>query len=147
MTALTPELTERAYQLYRVQGLSASETGAIIGCTRNAVIGRINRIYGALPKPEARARQNRPPAKIAHPPKPHKLKVAVMPTGSGPGPKPEPVTLLDFSRHGCRFPVAYRDGEHWFCNAPGDEGAAYCAGHSKLCYSPRVVKNAERRSA
>ncbi len=52
MSFWNDERVEKMYELYSKNGedLSARETGAILGCTRNAVIGKFNREFPSEPQ-------------------------------------------------------------------------------------------------
>lgn len=43
-----------------------------------------------------------------------------------------PVKLMDLDARMCRWPVATRDGEHFFCGREDDGKSLYCERHHKV---------------
>ena len=95
-----------------------------LGMTRNAVIGKANRlgmpIYQKPPKP--------PPPKQTKPPPPPPPIIDVAPTP----PKFLGLSLMQLRETSCRYP----HGEvppFSFCGQPQQDGSAYCGFHRRLC--------------
>jgi GcrA cell cycle regulator len=128
-------------------GLSCSQIAAEIGVTRNAVIGKMNRL--GLSRPRS-ARTNSPAAKRAAgrngggnitrlfsqhrilmqlPPEPQGWS-AVVSIHAGRG-----CSLLDLSPGKCRWPINEPGAQDFcFCGNQQVEGLPYCMGHARLAY-------------
>lgn len=132
------------------QGLSASQIGRELGCSKNAVIGKLHRVKiragdkparkypespyksGSAPK---RSRQELPKLIIEAPPP------AVMPGA--------PCGILDVT--GCKWAVGFDEaviGKHVFCNSPKHD-ERYCEFHVKqsvASYSTELIKKTLKRA-
>lgn len=126
-------------------GASASEVGAALGCSRNAVIGAAHRnnvvlaIIGHRKRhvpPRPRNRSRRPP----------KLSAVTQrsPTKTEPvasAAPPQPCSLVELTNVSCRWP----HGEphlpgFFFCGSPEADmtvGVPYCRFHRTMAYAPR----------
>jgi GcrA cell cycle regulator len=140
----------------------AAAIGRDLGRTRNAVIGRANRLGLAAPRrlteerrkssAEAAAERQRQAKRVAaararERERAHKeeLAAATRPPNLVVAPKrddtpgPDACELLDFTNRTCRFPLGeLRDPVRWFCGVPEADVAAgvpYCREHSALCYT------------
>lgn len=128
------------------------------GVTRNAVIGKVNRLGLSLPnKGNKNPRQSRRAAVSAarlvmvqsHRRAPGAVSlvpdVLIEPT---PADDPAPPTcehmvqFMDLENHHCRFPL-WRDrvppiNEQWYCGAPANvaDGRPYCPHHLGIAYQP-----------
>lgn len=132
-------------------GFAAGESASIVaarlnerfrpphGITRNAIIGRWNRL-GLCRGCDPRALKNRlvpGRKKRGKPLVPFAVRAFIPPT---PAVYPDPpaatgdvarvASILDLEEHHCRFPVA-RDG---FCGAEKVSGLPYCTEHVRRCY-------------
>jgi GcrA cell cycle regulator len=120
-------------------GFSSSQIATELGCTRNAVIGKVHRQgwsrSGArgTPKPRQRSRapvvrlvtsRNRGRRPATAPSAPAPLAVIVC----------EPKGILDIGAGECRYAVA--DDPFRFCAAPVAGALRYCADHARLSYQP-----------
>jgi GcrA cell cycle regulator len=123
-------------------GLTCSQIAAEIGVSRNAVIGKMNRLGLSRPR-EVLARE--PQAKraawrsrnVTRLFTQHRVFVELPPAPAeataiynGPG-----CSLLDLSPGKCRWPIS-EPGAHdfCFCGSQQVEGLPYCAGHARLAY-------------
>lgn len=122
----------------------AAEVSRIVGVslTRDAIIGRGQRMKPPLPMRAKVVRRDRVYAKAPkrEPIPPHRAKgraPAVPPRLPRAVPKPvaappdaKPVVLLDLEHHHCRWPLDEPQGpETLFCGAAKDTGSSYCAYH------------------
>jgi GcrA cell cycle regulator len=120
-------------------GLSCSQIAAEIGVTRNAVIGKLNRLGLSRPKnvpgrdPEPKRDAWRPRILTQHrilmelPPAPP-AKEAFVPSGHG-------CSLLDLSPGKCRWPMSEPGTDDFlFCGNCQVEGLPYCVGHARIAY-------------
>ncbi len=130
-------------------GHSASACGKQLGCTRNAVIGKVHRLNLAkrisTQAPRAKAkpkkyaggqfRKSRAKAKVIPfygKREPVIRKVAVPPPLP---PNCEPVRLLALPNQACHYPVGEATGERqMFCGMA--TGSTYCAYHARMMYRP-----------
>jgi GcrA cell cycle regulator len=131
-------------------GLSCGEIAREIGVTRNAVIGKVNRLGLSRPRDViSRQLEQRRTAKLAHPKTPrtwrskrprlnifaqHEMLMAApaegIPTYNGRG-----CTLLELSQGKCRWPISSpRADDFCFCGNEPVEGLPYCLGHARIAY-------------
>ncbi len=136
----------------------AAAIGREIGRTRNAVIGRANRLGLAVPRrlteerrkagAEAAAERQRQAKRVAAArarERNEELAAATRPPDLVVVPKrddtpgPTACELLDFTPYTCRFPLGeLHDPVRWFCGVAEADVAAgvpYCREHSALCYA------------
>jgi GcrA cell cycle regulator len=144
--------SERIEELKRCfqAGLSSSQIAREMGVTRNAVIGKINRLGLSRPRDMAtRQLEQKRAAKLARPRRPrlHVFAQREMLTKafSGPPALAEAIaihegrgcTLLELGHGKCRWPIDGPDGEDiFFCGNEPVPGLPYCAGHARLAYRP-----------
>jgi GcrA cell cycle regulator len=141
----TPEQTERLKGLW-ASGMSARECAELLGVTRNAVIGRVNRI-GMPPRERKTTIKSTAALKPArrHPFASTAPIKALPPLATGPV-EPLNIAFLELGPGQCRF--AY--GEHapfTFCGQPQRDESSYCTAHHRLCYAPRERLTKEQRQA
>lgn len=135
--------TIEALAALQAEGLSASQIGARLGCSRNAVIGKLHRL-GLNGSPERRAvtaslsgvnRRSKTPKDPDAPPTPRaprlpswmRLRVAAVASRD--------VILAD-TTGGCSYPTGSAAGQHLFCDLPRRAGSSYCPAHHRLCVIP-----------
>lgn len=133
-------------------GRSTRDIAAFFGTTKNAIIGKINRlglsgkqgdavaIYGAAgPKPMSLpAIVSAAPAPVVKTPKP---KRTVMQMQEIAIPTARSVSLADLEPCSCRWPLGdLRSDDFAFCGAPAAFGKSYCPEHYARSVTPRVAK-------
>jgi hypothetical protein len=154
---------EQLYDLWMVRGLSCSQIGAIMGRTRNAIIGRCHRKGWKKPTDtQTRILTGKIGAGVLRAPKIERKtgrgnamgsaaaraigqrksgahgKEAVDLKGAdvlSPNAKP----WLERKARQCAYPVSGEGADTWSCCNPTD-GDAYCAGHARLMISPNVSR-------
>ena len=144
------ELLERCFHA----GLSCSQIAREMGVTRNAVIGKINRLGLSRPRDLAtRQVEQRRAGRLAHPklpraPRPKRPRpdifaqhamlreafteppAADVPIHNGRG-----CTLLELGRAKCRWPISTPGAADFcFCGNEPVEGLPYCLGHARIAY-------------
>jgi GcrA cell cycle regulator len=141
------------------KGYSASYIGAVLKKSRNAIIGKINRLkekgYISQKAPRAKrsisatVKKEKPPTKIARIPKKTEVIVKIKPKLE-PKKLPEnpfivlgvkPVKFSKLKRNKCKYVI--NDGhpsDYLFCNADTDTGKPFCDYHHSICYT-RAYKN------
>jgi GcrA cell cycle regulator len=151
------ELLKRCFHA----GLSCSQIAREIGVTRNAVIGKMNRLGLSRPKDvigrelERRraARPARPKAPRTWRPKRPRLNIFAqreMLIAAFPGPQPHaediPIyngrgcTLLELSEGKCRWPISNPGAAGFcFCGNEPVKGLPYCLGHARIAYRPAGI--------
>ncbi len=146
------EWTDERIALLREQwtaGNSASVCAKVLGCSRNAVIGKVHRLNLAkrISTQFARARA-KPKKYVSGQFRKSRAKAKVIPFyGSRepvirkvamPAPLPpncEPIRLLALPNQACHYPVGEATGERqMFCGMA--TGATYCAYHARMMYKP-----------
>jgi GcrA cell cycle regulator len=137
-------------------GLSCGQTAREIGVTRNAVIGKMNRLGLSRPKDViGRQLEQRRAARLARPKTPRtwrskspRLNIfaqheMLMVTFRRPQPPAEDIpiyngrgcTLLELSQGKCRWPISNPGAEDFcFCGNEPVKGLPYCPGHARIAY-------------
>jgi GcrA cell cycle regulator len=143
--------TDRIEQLRRCfnAGLTCSQIAREIGVTRNAVIGKMNRMGLSRPR-DVLSAQMRRAAKLARakPERnwrrlsiiaqrkmlrdayPEETQPEEIPIYNGRG-----CTLLELKQGQCRWPINEPGAENFcFCGNEAFQGFPYCVGHARLAY-------------
>jgi GcrA cell cycle regulator len=126
----TEERVETLTQMW-LDGSTARQIAEILGegVTRNAVIGKANRLGLSKPsKSSETRRQRRTEVKQA---------VLQMPEGGA--------TILTLTSSTCRWPIGDPgDDDFRFCGAKPKEDGPYCEFHARLAYQPPASREARR---
>lgn len=128
------ELFELAIKLWN-EGHSASLIGLKIGKTRNAVIGKLNRMKKKGNPQPPRATTQAIPRRNARPPLQKKKVIAFVPKEQASLPQDQKarigtLTLFELQPYSCRWPFGDRD--FTFCGDTKISGSPYCAEHTRL---------------
>jgi len=143
-------------------GLSCSQIAREVGVTRNAVIGKMNRLGLSRPKDViSRQLERRRAARPARPKTPRTWRPNIfaqhqMPIAAFPAPQPHaediPIyngrgcTLLELSQGKCRWPISNPGAEDFcFCGNEPVKGLPYCLGHARIAYRPAGIARARER--
>lgn len=128
----TEERVARLRELWE-EGLSARQIAeGLGGITRNAVIGKANRMGLSKPTKSSMTRkQNR-----------QEVKPVLAPPVTGGA------TILQLSSNSCRWPLGDPGDENFrYCGAPASQSAPYCEYHARLAYQPASSRDSKKRSA
>jgi GcrA cell cycle regulator len=137
MSEWTDERIDTLRQLL-ADGLSASQMGDVLGCSRNAILGKIHRLGLSCRQATAvhnpvkgiRPRRSRPPQS-----EPRLPRVTFVPLPELLPIPDHPVELLNLAEHHCRYPYDV-DGGFLFCGRVKLADLPYCAGHCAICFNP-----------
>ena len=134
-----PEHDARLKEL-NLRGWNARQIGAVLGRTRNSVIGRSHRLRMANQPPAGRShrprahRKPRAPREPSSPqygqPSPPRLTASIAPSMALVFVAIDPRDIVGVT--GCLWPVGWNEtaiGRHLFCNADRGEAKPYCAAH------------------
>jgi GcrA cell cycle regulator len=130
MGALWTEEREAALRKWHGLGLSGSAIAVQLGISRNAVLGKIDRLGLSSGEPRsAKPVRQKPKVERKRPwmPLPETVELPAMPAA----PK-NAITLLELKSHQCRWP--FGDGPILFCGGDAVDGKPYCAGHCRVAY-------------
>jgi GcrA cell cycle regulator len=142
----TPERLELLKSSFEA-GLTCSQIAGDIGVSRNAVIGKLNRLNlkrknsGDVPRPAPK----RAPKGSRPKPLPRLQYQLLRTLYADPQPEieQEPThnehrcSLLELSEQRCRWPINTPGAmDFCFCGKTPVEGLPYCAGHTRLAYRP-----------
>lgn len=144
----TPERVEELKACFG-EGLSCSQIATRIGISRNAVIGKLNRLGLTRPRSRlARDPEAKRPAGRARPGagnitrifSQHRILVELPPEPPG-GAEVVSIhagrgcSLLELSPGKCRWPVSEPNARDFcFCGNAQVEGLPYCVGHARIAY-------------
>jgi GcrA cell cycle regulator len=145
MATWTPERIEQLRN-FAGSGLSSSQIAAEIGVTRNAVIGKLNRLGLARGRPAGGPARTCPPraSRPRHSPQRALLRLMFAQAPSiagGAGAQlarvesARPCSLIELAHGTCRWPVDNLDASDFaFCGNEAAPGFPYCAGHARMAY-------------
>ena len=147
------DIEKKIVQLWS-EGLTGGQIAIVMGCTRNAVMGRLKRLRDAgyvdykisqarvvAVKKTALKRERKRLSKLPNMTE-KKLNILapmlrieeltiVEPV------KTDHVKLMNLTSKSCRYVVSGNSvKEFMFCNIPKKDGSSYCPEHHKLCYIP-----------
>jgi GcrA cell cycle regulator len=124
---------------YANAGLSCAQIAAEIGVTRNAVIGKLNRLglsrgrSGPGPRAATVRRHQTRPQVLAQ-----RLALKAVFASeliADHVVSAEPCSLLNLAPRKCRWPISVVDApDLTFCNNVAAEGWSYCVGHARMAY-------------
>lgn len=148
---------EKAKALW-AEGKTATQIGAILGCTRNAVLSKIHRSGLALRPGTSKKWGERDTARAFNKPnpKPPKAKGAAQPKAQRVSatemfgdadpyverediivPEAERKGVVDLEPDDCRWPIGDpRAADFHFCNGKKVPGLPYCEHHARRAYQP-----------
>jgi len=142
--------TDRIDQLKRCfdAGLTCSQIAREIGVTRNAVIGKMNRMGLSRPRDVLSAQMRRASKLARAKPERNWRRLTIiaqrkMLRDAYPIAEPEEIpiyngrgcTLLELKQGQCRWPINEPGAENFcFCGNEAFQGFSYCAGHARLAY-------------
>jgi GcrA cell cycle regulator len=140
---------ERVEQLRSLTeaGLSCAQIARKLGVSRNAVIGKLNRLGISRGRTPAAARPPAPPSMAARPRRPNILaqrQILRAVYAEAPAPAADAAiagggrcSLLDLAKGKCRWPLSDPGASDFsFCGNAAVAGLPYCAGHARLAYRP-----------
>ena len=142
MGVWTTQQVNKAIYMWK-EGHTATEIAKRISKSRNAVIGKLNRL--GVKKPNAAATKDT-----------NQTRYGNKPTGNngskqGKGQtdnetqdvklEDQKLTLLFLNEKTCRWPIGDPSTKNfWFCGKPSQLNKRYCAQHSELAFQPNPVK-------
>jgi GcrA cell cycle regulator len=150
MPANAPTWTDERVELLKNRfeaGLTCREIADDLGVSRNAVIGKLNRLDLTREKGRDARRTTPQDATNERRPKTAPRQQYQMLKALYGEPKPaadhEPIpngnccSLLELSEARCRWPISTPGAEDFcFCGNTPLDGLPYCAGHTRLAYRP-----------
>jgi GcrA cell cycle regulator len=130
-------------------GLSCGEIAREIGVSRNAVIGKINRLHLArFPSATTRQRPRKAPLRLVTQ---HEILTALRAEPPPPA-EPAPVhhgfrcSLVELGEGTCRWPISDPGARDFgFCGDRSVAGLPYCAAHARIAYQPAAAQRRARR--
>jgi len=142
------EREERLRHLW-AEGYSSGAIGFDLGCSRNAAMGKINRLKLPSPSIKQVAIARPPPPKSAEEPKgfsPNSLESRIAGALEAPGlddhgkgemPDGTGIQVRDLTALNCHWPKGDpKTPEFEFCGAKAVPGLPYCTAHCRLSYQP-----------
>jgi GcrA cell cycle regulator len=130
-------------------GLSCGEIAREIGVSRNAVIGKINRLrLSRVQGATTRQRPRKAPLRLVTQ---HDILTALR---AQPPPPAEqaPIhhgfrcSLVELGKGTCRWPISDPGARDFgFCGDKSVDGLPYCASHARIAYQPAAAQRSARR--
>ena len=152
----TPERVE-ALKALADAGLSCSQIGRKLGVSRNAVIGKLNRLGLARGRAPAAPR---PPSQAANQPRLRRPTImaqrqllravyAEAPAAVAEvAVTAERCSLLELAKGKCRWPISDPGAADFaFCGNVAVNGLPYCSGHARLAYRPPAARSQSTNAA
>ena len=145
MQTWTPERVDQLRNCV-VAGLTCSQIAAEIGVTRNAVIGKINRLGLSLARAAGVSAHlcapRVPRPRLPGPRRVLRLMLAATPSvaddvalGLGPVDSTQRCSLLELSQGMCRWPINEPGAADFaFCGHKAVKGFSYCVSHARMAY-------------
>lgn len=135
----SPERVEWLREAWSDRGLSATEIGKQLGISRNAALGKLNRLGLLGNRQQITVRTPRVTAPKPPAPKPPSQKVAIIVE-----PEPDPATLVtvaDVRDSQCRWPVGDPSSEGFrYCGKECHRGHPYCDDHEEYLRGSRRAR-------
>jgi len=123
-------------KIYVTEGLSCAQIAGRIGVSRNAVIGKLNRLGLSRGRPPA-APRTRTGGPMRRPQVLTQRLMLKAVFSSEPIAdnvvSVEPCTLLNLAPRKCRWPISSK-ADFTFCGNTTADGLSYCAGHARMAY-------------
>ncbi len=130
----TEERVERLSELWAAGWSARQIADRLGGITRNAVIGKANRLGLSKPTKSSMTRQRKREEEV-----PVVEEVFEAPEGG--------VSILTLTHATCRWPIGHPGEENfYFCGARSKTGQPYCEHHARLAYQVPTPKEARRRA-
>jgi GcrA cell cycle regulator len=145
-TATVTWTPERIAQLRSCigNGMTCSQIAAVIGVSRNAVIGKIHRLGLSSGRPAGAGARVSCPPRARHPRGPTQRRLLRLAYARAPLDEilsgvvvisTHPCSLIDIDAHQCRWPIGDPASTHFlFCGNDSIAGFAYCVGHARMAY-------------
>lgn len=154
-TVWTADRVEQLCDLYR-EGLSSSQSARVLGVSRNAVIGKVDRLVdaGVLVRRTIVGRFKPGPSMPKHA---RKFNPAYTEKAPPTLPEPEvlepflidgkPVTIRTCNDRTCRWPMSEASADMVMCGRPPKKGSHYCDDHFSASYQPQQNQVSRQRQA
>jgi GcrA cell cycle regulator len=110
--------------------MSASQIGDALHKTRNAIIGKLNRLGLAPKKQPPQSVERIRQARAAIPPRMKPVAVAEIDVTAIT--REQGKALIDLMPDDCRWP--YGDSNFYFCGRPAMDGKPYCLAHGRIAH-------------
>ncbi|MCY4184351.1 MAG: hypothetical protein OXC82_14345 [Rhodobacteraceae bacterium] len=142
MGAWTTQQVNKAVNMWK-EGKTATEISNKISKSRNAVIGKLNRLGVKKPNSDAanEASSNKDENKATDDKVDERLNGRSTGDLRGAQLEDQRLSLLYLNEKTCRWPIGDPSTKNfWFCGKPTLLNKRYCAQHSELAFQPNPVK-------
>jgi GcrA cell cycle regulator len=135
-------------------GLTCGQMARMIGVSRNAVIGKVNRLglsrfksaTGGLPGRTVGAQSARPKIVTQHRILKALLTEPQLPFAETPLDSANRCSLLELQHGHCRWPISDPGADDFvFCGNKQVDGLPYCAAHARMAYQASARVNVHRK--